>query len=184
MVLENYAYRMLKSPAFTLLFLVLLTPSAAAERGSVVAQFPKWAAPQPDATKPFGGYELMNHSFTSEIYHASPQTFGTYNHNVMVGYLIGTGMVVQWKNCAIDEVRKSYMQRVFLSVARTRILFLHKFQRMYALLRCVRDLVFAVNYFFESTLYTLHSPHKECTFHVICNCRHFGGLTATHNCII
>eukprot|EP00041_Stephanoeca_diplocostata_P013100 m.225866 g.225866 ORF g.225866 m.225866 type:complete len:213 (+) comp19217_c0_seq9:245-883(+) len=82
---------------------ILIIRPVTARGGVVVASLPEWTAPLPDTAKPFGGYELMNNSFTSEIYHASPDTFGTYNHNVMVGYLLGTGMVVQWKNCAVDE---------------------------------------------------------------------------------
>ncbi len=63
---------------------------------------PSWRAPQPDPSRPWGGYRHAASTFTSLV-HMGNKTMGSYNHNVMFDYSVGNGFFVQWKNCDTDE---------------------------------------------------------------------------------
>jgi hypothetical protein len=75
------------------------------------AGFPSWAAPQPDPKRPLGGYPKLQQLSKAEVLHggkgplpgSDAGPIGSYNHNVMIDYLVGSGFVMTWKNGAADE---------------------------------------------------------------------------------
>jgi hypothetical protein len=61
-----------------------------------------WTGAKPDPTKPLGGYKTLPAAFTANV-HLGTKELGTYNHNIMMDYLVGQGFFIQWKNCDTDE---------------------------------------------------------------------------------
>ena len=75
--------------------------------------FPRWTAPQPDPHQPLGGYPKLRHLSRAEVLHGGKHPLpgsdagriGSYNHNVMIDFLVGDGggFVTVWKNGMTDE---------------------------------------------------------------------------------
>jgi hypothetical protein len=53
--------------------------------GACAAQLPAWTAPQPNATKPYAGYSLVQNTTTTCLYKATA-AIGTYDHAAMIDY--------------------------------------------------------------------------------------------------
>eukprot|EP01084_Bolivina_argentea_P050634 93129_1 len=74
---------------------------------AVSQKIPEWTAPQPDNTKPLGGYKRISNATNIEIFHGTNPNDtafiqGAYNHASMIGYHNGV-ITVLWKNCQKDE---------------------------------------------------------------------------------
>lgn len=88
----------------------LVSSTQAANEGESLA-VPRWDLPQPDFSKPLGGYSKLQQDFKVEVLHGGKDALpgsdagpvGSYNHNLMLDYLQGDGFFLMWKNCLTDE---------------------------------------------------------------------------------
>eukprot|EP00729_Bicosta_minor_P022545 gene22545-11964_t len=62
---------------------------------------PQWVAPQPDGTKPLGGFTQLPNVTTQQLVHGD-SVIGGYNHAAMLDYH-NNQFVVMWKNAPQDE---------------------------------------------------------------------------------